>query len=78
MNHYDFFRFFKPLPPHELGLGLVGPGLGLSLVGLGLDRPRGSWPRPRGSRPRPRRVVASLTSLPEESEMEKRDYCKAR
>ena len=44
------FRFFKPLPPHELSLGLVGLGFGLRLVdhGLGLG---------------PRRVVTSLTSL---------------
>ena len=37
---FQIFRFFKLLPPHELGLkfdlGLVGLGLGLGLVGLGL------------------------------------------
>ena len=35
-----FFRFFKPMPPHELGLefglGLEAKKPGLSLVGLGL------------------------------------------
>ena len=72
MNHYTLFVFFKPLPPHELGLEFgidletKKPGLGLGLVGLGLGLVGlglGLGLVGHGLGLGPRRVPASLTSL---------------